>query len=173
MYSRSPKATGQAAKFSMGKTGSGKPISSFSHQEAGHSWGPKDHLDAYRAHTNHAASLSENESHPKLIEHHQQAAQYHYQQAFPQSSIKKSNPHPHKALGKTRSGKTVYHHVHHHKHKHFNKQDHADAAHLHFKRNNRLLNRLKHAKGKMREAIQRLIKKHGLGVQVHGHAYHS
>ena len=175
-YSNSPKATGTAGNFKMGKTKSGKEISSYSHKSATHSWSSQDHLDAYRAHGQHVAHLDPDDTHPKLIAHHQAAMEHHYKAAFP--NFKKSfgefllKAHPHGVLGKTRSGKKIYHHHHHHSHAKFSKDDHADAAHLHHRRSMKIMKRMSGSKGKMRNALGRLLDKHSMGVHHHGHAHH-
>ena len=112
--SSSPKATGIAGMFSMGKTRSGKPVGSYSHTSEHKDWGAGDHMDAYRAHAKHVSELTPEDTHPKLIQHHKDAMQTHWKAANP--DIDKSIPFEYslakamknKKMGKTKSGKQIY-----------------------------------------------------------------
>lgn len=176
--SSSPKVTGQAGHFSLGKTSGGHPISSYSHKEHNEKWNHKDHMDAYRAHFKHVTELSQISGvHKNLLSHHKEAMQHHWKSA--NSDVSKSfsvewffKSQGHRVIGKTSSGKKVYHHHGHHKHKHFSKQDHKDAAEIHHKKVMRVMDKMMSSKGKMQAALGKVLKHHGEGAYHHHHHGH-
>jgi len=180
--SASPKATGVAGKFSLGKTGGGHAVSSYSHKESNKGWSKKDHMDAYRAHFKHVSSLSQDSTvHKDLLTHHKEAMQHHWKAANADDVKKaliewlfkaKRKKYRNKVIGKTVSGKAVYSHHKHHEHKHFSEQDHKEAAHIHHEKVLKLLDKMMHSKGHIHALLGKLLKHHGEGAYHHHHHGH-
>lgn len=177
-FSSSPKATGHAANFSLGKTSSGHSISSFSHKEPNSKWGHKDHMEAYKAHFKHVTDLSQDSGvHKNLLAHHKEAMQHHWKQA--NKDIAKSmsvewffKSSEHRVIGKTKSGKKIYHHHSHKAHEKFSKQDHKDAAHLHHKKVMRIMDKMMSSKQKMQAVLSKVGDHHVKAAEHHHHHGH-
>lgn len=130
--SSSPKATGTAGNFTI----PGTKVHSYSHENHPSSWGANEHAQAMYAHLNHAASMS----HPKLIQHHQNAAAYHKKMAL---GVKKAH--------------TAAHHLYLHNHHYRKAQKLLEQIKHHLKR------------GKSTRHLRSAVKEHARRAHHHLH----
>jgi len=174
IQSKSPKATGVAGNFTVGKTRSGHDVHSYSHKQPTNGWSSQDHIDAYHAHAKHMSSISHENTNPELLKHHKDAMLHHWAKSNG-SSVKKSRD----RIGRTKNGHDIEKHNHasHADHSKWKASDHSDAAHAHNKRAMKIMDSMiyfshpdrKDKHKKLIAALKNSLKRHTHHARGHHH----